>query len=49
MNFLILNLSDDEQTKQIRLLIKSDYENLLSFIEKKIQTILNEHQSNFFY
>lgn len=52
MNLLICHLSDDDQTRQIRLSIQNRYEQFLSTVEKQIQTILQEHQSksqvNFF-
>ena len=45
MNLLICHLSDDDETRQIRLTIQNRYEQFLSTVEKEIQTILHEHQS----
>jgi hypothetical protein len=46
MNILISHLSDDEDTRQIRLSIQNRYEQLMSTVDNKIQAILLEHQSN---
>jgi hypothetical protein len=48
MNILITHLCDDEDTRQIRLSIQNRYEQLMSIVDNKIQTILLEHQSKFF-
>ncbi|CAF1225896.1 unnamed protein product [Rotaria magnacalcarata] len=45
MNIFICHLSDDEQTRQIRLLIQNRYEHLMSLVDNKIQNILIEHQN----
>jgi len=45
MNILISHLSDDEDTRQIRLSIQNRYEQLMSTVDNKIQAILLEHQS----
>lgn len=45
MNLFICHLSDDDETRRIRLSIQNRYEQLLSTVEKQIQTILQEHQS----
>ncbi len=47
MNVLISHLCDDEDTRQIRLSIQNRYEQLMSIVDNKIQTILLEHQSKF--
>lgn len=49
MNILISHLSDDEDTRQVRLLIKNRYEQLMSIVDNKIKTILLEHQSNYLF
>lgn len=48
MNILITHLCDDEDTRQVRLSIQNRYEQLMSTVDNKIQTILFEHQSNSF-
>ncbi|CAF1312835.1 unnamed protein product [Adineta steineri] len=45
MNILITHLCDDEDTRQIRLSIQNRYEQLMSIVDNKIQTILLEHQT----
>ncbi|CAF1188138.1 unnamed protein product [Rotaria sordida] len=45
MNILISHLSDDDDTRQVRLLIQNRYEQLMSIVDNKIQTILLEHQT----
>ncbi|CAF4394421.1 unnamed protein product, partial [Rotaria sp. Silwood2] len=45
MNILIFHLSDDDDTRQVRLLIQNRYEQLMSNVDNKIQTILHEHQT----
>ncbi|CAF0918975.1 unnamed protein product [Adineta ricciae] len=45
MDILITHLCDDHQTRQARLTIQSRYEQLMSTVDNKIQTILREHQS----
>ncbi|CAF1257588.1 unnamed protein product [Rotaria sp. Silwood1] len=45
MNILISHLSDDDDTRKIRLLIQNRYEQLMSTVDNKIQTILLEHQT----
>lgn len=47
MNILITHLCDDEDTRQVRLSIKNRYDQLMSTVDNKIQTILLEHQSKF--
>ena len=47
MNLFICHLSDDDQTKQIRLSLQNRYERLMSTVNQNIQTILQEHQSKF--
>lgn len=47
MNLFICHLSDDDQTKQIRLVLQNRYERLMSTVNQNIQTILQEHQSKF--
>jgi len=49
MNILITHLCDDEDTRQVRSSIQNRYEQLMSIVDSKIQTILMEHQSKFFY
>jgi len=49
MNILISHLCDDEDTRQVRLSIQNRYEQLMSTVDNKIQTILLEHQSNFLF
>jgi hypothetical protein len=49
MNILISHLCDDEDTREVRLSIQNRYENLLSTVDNKIQSILVEHQSKFFF
>ncbi len=49
MNILITHLCDDEDTQQVRSSIQNRYEQLMSIVDSKIQTILLEHQSKFFY
>jgi membrane-anchored protein YejM (alkaline phosphatase superfamily) len=45
MNILITHLCDDEDTQQVRSSIQNRYEQLMSIVDSKIQTILLEHQT----
>lgn len=47
MNILISHLCDDDDTRQVRLSIQNRYEQLMSNVDNKIQTILLEHQCNY--